>query len=177
MLGSWNSETTRLNLPFSSLPGSPKVIRICSHLRSCLEVGPPSPSIIWEVHHRINPSSVLPHNPGENDLERMLLVFVSVWRDGHPSLIQSLYQPFAFGTTLDLAHQVPSHCYNVHLELSAHHLGLCLYQNSTLVLQDNLVGIWWHMLRGYGLYIQHVNTLSNPISNFGKSLHPWHSRL
>ena len=33
------------------------------------------------------------------------------------------------------------------------------------------------MVRGYDPYIQHVSKLLGPITNFGKSLHPWHPRL
>ena len=127
--------------------------------------------ITWEVHHRSDPSSVPLHFMGENGQERKLLLLANALRGRYPSLTWFPYQPSIIGIVLDLAHQVLSHCYNVHPKSSAHHLRLCQYQSFVPTLQDNLARILWHKVRGCNPYILHINTWLNPISNSGKSLH------
>ena len=156
---------------FLSLPGGPKVIWICSHLWSHLQVGYHHLPIAWEVCHRSNFSSAPLHDLGESSLERKVPIFANALRGRCPSPIQFLYQPSVIGIVLDLVHQAPSHCFNIHPKSSAHHPRLCQYQNCIPVLQDNLARIWWHRVRGCNPYIQHVSTQLNAISNFGKSLH------
>ena len=74
---------------------------------------------------------------------RMLLVCVSVWRGEHPSTTLSPCQPSSSGTIPDSKHPVLSCYYNVHPVWSGHHLNLCLYQNSVLVLLGRGPnGIW-----------------------------------
>ena len=127
--------------------------------------------IAWEVCHKSNLSSVPLHDLGENGQERKLLILANALRGRHPSPTQFPYQPSIIGIVLDLAHQALSHCYNVHAKLSACRLRLCQYQSSVPTLQDKLSRILWHRVRGCNPYILHINTLLNPISNFGKALH------
>ena len=136
--GSWSFRTTLSNLP-SKPPWQP-----LGNLNMFSPVDPPSGrlpslSIAWEVHHRSDPSSVLLHDLGENGQGRRLLVLANALRVKCPSPIWFPYQPSLIGIVLDSAHQVLSHCYNVHPELSAHHLRLCQYQSSIPTLQDNLI--------------------------------------
>ena len=72
---------------------------------------------------------------------RKLLIFASALKVRLPNLTQFLYQPSAIEIAPDLAHQAPSHCYNVCPELLAHHLKLYQFQNFELVLLGNLSGI------------------------------------
>ena len=130
--------------------------------------------ITWGVCHRSNPSSALPHDPGENGQVRMPLILVNALRSEHPSLTQFSYQPSVIGIVLDSVHQAPPHCYSVHPKSSTHHLRLYPYQSSIPTLQDSLARILWHRVKGCNPYTLHVNTWLNPTSNFGKSLHPWH---
>ena len=78
-------------------------------------------SVAWEVHHRSDPSSVPLLYLGGSGLERKLLIFANALKGGCLILTQFLYWPSVIGIVLDLAHQVPSHCYNVHPKSSAHH--------------------------------------------------------
>ena len=133
---------------------------------------PPLLLVTWEVHHRSNPSSFLVLYLRKSSLERKLLIFANALKCGLPSLILFPYQPSVIGIVLGLACPVPSHCYNAHPESSAHHLKLCQCQSFVPALPDSLAKIYWHRARGYDLYIQHVDTQLNPISNSGKSLHP-----
>ena len=102
---------------------------------------PPLLSVTWKVHHRSDPSSVPVLYLGESGLERKLLVFANALKGGHPSPILFPYQPSVVGIVLDLAHTAPSHCYNVHPELSAYHPKLCQYQSFVPALQDSLAKI------------------------------------
>ena len=122
-----------------SLPGGPKVIRICSHLRSCLEVG----------HHcvqsfRKSAIKMISLQFGYTIWRKMVWegccqYLLSVWRGRHPNPTQSPSQPSSSGTIPGSKHQVILHYYNVCPVWLMHCLKLCLYQNSTLVLPDNLV--------------------------------------
>ena len=135
-LGFWSFMTTLLNLP--SQPWWP-----FGNLNTFSPVDPPSgrlPSLLitWEVCHRSDPSLALLHDLGESGQERKLLILANALRGGCPSPIQFPYHPSIIGIILDLMHQVLSHCYNVHLKSSAHHVRLCQYQSSIPTLQDNL---------------------------------------
>ena len=99
---------------------------------------PPSLSVTWEIHHRSDPSSVLLLYLGESGGERKLLVFANALKGGRPSPILFPYQPSIVGIVLDLVHPVPSHCYNVHPESSAHCPNLCQYQSFVPALQHSL---------------------------------------
>ena len=169
--GPWSFKTTLLNLP-SQPPWWP-----LGNLNMVSPVDLPSGRlplflITWEVHHRSHPSSVLLHDLAENGQGRKLLILANALRGTCPSPIQFSYQPSVIGIVLDSAHQVLSHCYNVHTESSAHHLRLCQYQSSVPTLPDNLARILLYRVRGCTPYTLHVNTQLNPISNFGKSQHP-----
>ena len=168
--GSWSFRTTLSNFP-SQPPWWP-----LGDLNMFSPVDPPSGRlplllIIWEVCHRSSPSSVLLHNLGENGQGTKLLILANALRGECPSLIWFPYQPSTIGIVLDSAHQTLLHCYNVHPELSAHHLRLYQYQSSIPTLQDNLAKILLHRVRGCDPYNLHINTWLNPSSNFGKSLH------
>ena len=65
-----------------------------------------------------------------------------------PSLTQFPYQPSIIGIVLDSVHQVVSHSYNVHPKSVARCIRLCQYQNFAPTLQDNLVRILLHSVRG-----------------------------
>ena len=134
----------------------------------------PSLLIAWEVHHRSNPSSALPHDLGENSQGRKLLILVNVLRGECLSLTWFPYQPSIIGIVTDSAHQALSHCYNIHPKSSTHCPRLCQYQSSVPTLQDSLARILWHRAKGCDPCILHVDTWLNPTSNFGKSLHLWH---
>ena len=135
---------------------------------------PPSLLISWEVCHRSNPSSALPHNLGENGQGRKLLVLVNVFRGKCPSPTWFPCQPSVIEIVPDSACQTLSHCYNVHPRSSTHCPRLCQYQSSIPTIQDNLARILWHRARGCNPCILHIGTWLNPTSNFGKSLHLWH---
>ena len=168
--GFWNFGATLLNLP-SQPPWWP-----LGNLNMFSPVDLPSGrlpllSITWEVHHRSDPSLAPPHDLGVNGQGRNLLVPVSALRGVCRSPTQFPYQPSIIGIVLDSAHQVLLHCYNVHPKSSACCLRLCQYQSSVPTLQNNLAKILLHRARGCNPYTLHINTLLNPISNFGKSLH------
>ena len=171
--GFWSFKATLLNLP-SQPPWWP-----LGNLNMFSPVDPPSgrlPSLLitWEVCHRSDPSSALPHNLGENGQGRKLLILVNVLRGECPSPTWFPYQPSIIGIVPDSACQVLSHCYSVHPKSSTHHPKLCQYQSSIPTLQDSLARILWHRARGCNPCILHINTQLNPTSNFGKSLHLWH---
>ena len=126
---------------FSASLAAPKVIGICSYLWFLPSGRPLSLSITWEVHCRSDPSSVLLIYLGENGLERKLLVFANALKGRLPSPILFPYQPSVIGIVLDLACPVPSHCYNVHPELSAHCPKLCQCQSFVPALPDSLAKI------------------------------------
>ena len=131
----------------------------------------PSLSIAWEVCHRSNPSSALPHDLGENGQRRTLLVPVNALRGKCPIPTWFPCQPAINEIVPDSAHQACSHCYNVHPRLSTHPPRLCQYQSSVPTLPARIL---WHRARGYDPCILHIGTWLNPISNFGMSLHLWH---
>ena len=127
--------------------------------------------ITWEVCHRSDPSSTLPHNLGENGQGRKQLKLVNALKGKCPSPTWFPYLPSIIGIAPDSVHQALSHCYSVHPKLSTHHPRLYLYQSSILTLQDNLARILLHRVRGCDPCTLYVNTLLNPTSNFGRSLH------
>ena len=128
-------------------------------------------SIPREVCHRNNPSSAPLNDLQENGQGRKLLVPVNALRGKCHSPTGFPYQLSIIGIVLDSAHQVLSHCYNVHPKSSAHCLRLCQYQSSVPTLQDGLARILLHWVRGCNPYTMHINIWLNPISNFGKILH------
>ena len=139
-------------------------------------VGPPSGrvpslSVTWEVCHRSNPSSVLPHDLGKNSQGRKPLELVNALRGECPNPTQFPYQPSAIGIVPDSAYLVLSHCCSVHPKSSTHCPRLYPYQSSIPTLQDSLARILLHRVRGCNPYTLHVYTQLNPTSNFGKSLH------
>ena len=145
-------------------------------------VGPPSgrlPSLLiaWEVHHRSNPSLTLPLSLGENGQGRKQLKLVNALKGKCPSLTQFPYLPSIIGIAPDSVHQALSHCYSVHPKSSTDRPRLYLYHNSILTLWDSLARILLRRVRGCNPCTLHVNTLLNPTSNFGRSLHLWHPHL
>ena len=64
----------------------------------------------------------------------MLPIFANALKGRCPNPTQFLYQPSAIEIVLDLVHQAPSCCYDVHPESSAHGLGLYQFQNFKLVI-------------------------------------------
>ena len=57
----------------------------------------PSLLIAWEVCHRSDPSSALPHDLGENSQGRKLLILANALRGKCPSPTQFPYQPSVIG--------------------------------------------------------------------------------
>ena len=131
----------------------------------------PSLLITWEICRKSDPSSILPHDLGGNGQGRKQLKLVNTLKGECPSLTWFPYLPSLIGMTPDSAHQVLSHCYSVHPKSSTHRPMLYLYQSSILTLQDSLARILLHRVRGCNPSILHINTLLNPTSNFGRSLH------
>ena len=137
----------------------------------------PSLLIAWEFCHRSNPSLTLPLNLGQNGQGRKWLKLVNALKGECPSLTQFPYLPFIIGIAPDSAYQVLSHCYSVHPKSSTHCPRLYPYQNSILTLKDSLARILLHRVRWCYPCTLHINTLLNPTSNFGRSLHLWHPCL
>ena len=130
--------------------------------------------IAWEVCHRSNPSSALPHDLGENNQGRKQLELEDASKGECPSPTLSPYPPSVIGIAPDSAHQALSHCYSVHPRLSIHHQSLYLYWSSILTLWDSLAGTLLHRVGGCDPCTLHINIPLNPTSNFGRLLHLWH---
>ena len=127
--------------------------------------------IAWEVHHRSNPSSTLPHDLGENDQGRKQLKPKDASKGKCPIPTLFPYLPSVIGIAHDSEHQVLSCCYSVHPRLSTHHPRLYAYWSSILTLWDSLERILLHRVRGCNPCTLHVNIPLNPISNSGRLLH------
>ena len=167
--GFWSFGATLLNLP-SQPPWQPLDNLSMSSPVDPLSGRLPSLLIAWEVCHRSNPSSTLPHNLGGNGQGRKKLQLVNALKGEHPSLTWFLCLPSIIGIAPDSAHQALLHCYSVHPRLSTHRPRLYPYQSSAPTLQDSLARISSHRGRGCNPCTLHVNTLLNPTSNFGRSL-------
>ena len=172
-LGFWSFRALQSNLP-SQPPWWP-----LGNLSMSSPVDPPSgrlPSLLiaWEVCHRSDPSLTLPLGLGENNQWRKWLKLVNASKGECPSPTWFPYPQSIIGIAPDSVHQALSHCYSVHSKLSAHCPRLYPYQNSILTLQDSLARILLHRVRGCNPCTLHINTLLNPTSNFGQSLHLWH---
>ena len=133
---------------------------------------PPSLSGIWGVCHRSGPSLTLLLIQVGSSQGRKQLELGDVLRGIHPSLIQSLCLPSIVGITPDSVCPVFSHHYSVHLRLSTHHPKLYPYPSSGLTHQDNPTKTRWCMVGGCNPSTLHASILSNPISSFGRLLHP-----
>ena len=172
-LGFWSFGATQSNLP-SHPPWWPLGNLSMSSPMELPSGRLPLLLIIWEVHHRSNLSSTLPHNLGENGHGRKWLKLVNALKGKCPSPTQFPYPPSLIGIAPDSAHQALSHCNSVHPRLSTHHPSLYPYQNSVLTLQDSLARILLHRVRGCDPCTLHIDTLLNSTSNFGRSPHLWH---
>ena len=97
--------------------------------------------ITWEVCHRSDPSSTLPHDLGENDQGKKWLKPGVALKGKHPSPTLIPYPPSIIGIAPGSAHQALSHCYK--FIQYCQHIIQCyihtrpLYQFSGIALQGS----------------------------------------